>query len=133
MLRFIPLGRTPRHAQSQTAALETRKAARQGPRISLKTVGREVDRALDQRRLDGVDRHLRLQIERLNKALRAIDCALEFGDAGAVGPLLKVIEKLDRYHGLGAARRAGAEPSPKRLDAQASPLALTHERTENSA
>ena len=101
--------------------------------ISLKTVGREVDHALDQRRLDGVDRHLRLQVERLNKALRTIDCALEFGDVGAVDPLLKVIEKLDRYHGLGAARRAGAEPSPKRLDSQASPLALTHERTENCA
>ena len=84
--------------------------------VSLKTVRREVGRGLDKRWIETPERHVRLQVERLTRALRAIDDALLAGDIAAVDPLLKVIEKLDRYHGVGSP----AQPPPPRL------LAITH-------
>ena len=95
-------------------------------KVSLKTVYREVNRAIDQRRLDAPDRYVRLQVERLTHAIQCIDRALDDGDLDAVGHLLKVIDKLDRYHGLGVREPAEAPP---RLVAPSPPLALTHERT----
>lgn len=60
--------------------------------ISLRTVRREIGRALDKCWSETPQRHLRLQVERLNLALRAIDDALLVGDLSAVEPLLKVTE-----------------------------------------
>ena len=45
--------------------------------VSLATVRREVDRAIDERRLDAPDRYVRLQVTRLTKALRVVDDALD--------------------------------------------------------
>ena len=42
--------------------------------------------------------HARLQIDRICRAVRAAGAALERGDVRAVGPFLKAVEKLDRYH-----------------------------------
>ena len=92
--------------------------------VSLATVRREVDKAIDQRPLDAPDRYVRLQVTRLTKALRVVDCALEEGDLKAVEPLLKVVGALDRYHALAAAGPAATEP--RRLTRSAAPLALTH-------
>jgi hypothetical protein len=93
--------------------------------VSLKTVAREVARALDQRRLDTPDRFLRLQVERLTRALQSIDRAIEAGEIDAVAHLIKVMDKLDRYHGL-AYMAAAAEPP-------AAPLALPREGTQNTS
>ena len=95
-------------------------------KISVRTVRREVDRALDHRHLDRPDRYVRVQGERLTNAIKAIDSAILDGDYLAVDPLLKVIEKLDRYHGL-AWSHAPASPAPGRLQA-AAPLALPDAR-----
>ena len=73
---------------------------------------REVDRALDGYSLDGADRYLRLQIERLDKALRRVDDDIEDGDSTAGG----------------AARRAAP-----RLEVAAAPLALSRERTPETS
>lgn len=89
--------------------------------ISLSTVRREVERALDQRRPDSHKRYIRLQTARLTKALRAADDAIEQGDLKAIDPLVKVIGALDRYQGL-----IFATPPPARLAREPAPLALTH-------
>ena len=101
--------------------------------LSIKTVRREVDRALDQRPLASVDRYVRVQVERLTKALQTIDRAIEQGEIQAVDPLLKVIEKLDRYHGLAGVRSSESALVQPRLPAPIAPLALTHEGTETTA
>src|SRR5208283_3212152 len=69
-------------------------------KVSPRTVRREVDRALDQRRLDAPDRYAQLQVARLNKALRLADASIDQGDLRAIGALVKVVRALDRYHGL---------------------------------
>jgi hypothetical protein len=95
--------------------------------ISVKTVRREIDRALHARDLDAPDRYVRLQVERLNYAISTIDHALAEGDYHAVDALLKVIEKLDRYHGIGRQRPEAPEAS-RRLAAAVAPLALVDGR-----
>ena len=93
--------------------------------VSVKTVSREIDRALDNRQPMNTTRFVRLQTERLQRALGAIDNAMKEGQTGAVGALLAVLDKLDRYHGLHLqAANMTAPPAP------AAPLALTRERTE---
>ena len=95
--------------------------------VSLATVRREVDKAIDQRPLDAPDRYARLQVTRLTKALRVVDCSLEEGDLKAVGPLVKVLGMLDRYHGLAAAGATNRQAvEPRRLPRAVAPLALTH-------
>jgi hypothetical protein len=93
--------------------------------VSVKTVRREIDRALHERPLEAPGRYAQVQVERLNKAMRAIGVALDAGDLKAVKPLLAVQEKLDRYHGMAALAGPEAEPAAPRL-ARAEPLALTH-------
>ena len=96
-------------------------------KVSVRTVRREVDRALDHRHLDRPDRYVRVQVERLTNAIKAIDRAIVDGDYLAVDPLLKVIEKLDRYHGL-ARPQAVAPADPPRLQPPSAPLALADRR-----
>jgi len=103
--------------------------------VSTKTVAREIDRALDERQPLSTDRFLRLQTERLQRALGAVEEALKTGDMRAAAVLLAMLEKLDRYHGL---QRSAAEPAfsppvaPARLApprADEAPIPLTPERT----
>ena len=96
-------------------------------KISLRTVRREVDRALDHRHLDRPDRYMRIQVDRLNHAIKAVDDAILHGDYHAVDALLKLVEKLDRYHGLARALAAVPDPTPL-LPAPSAPLALTDTR-----
>ena len=93
--------------------------------ISVATVRRELDRAIAERRLDAPERYARLQIARLNKALRVADGRLDKGDMKAVAPLLRIVAALDRYHGLAPSRPASETPLPP-LALPAPPLALTH-------
>lgn len=85
--------------------------------VSLATVRREVDRAIDQRRLDAPARYVRLQVERLTKALQTVDRAIEEGDLASVDPLVKLVTALDRYHGLAGALALPPPhlPAPKAL------------------
>ena len=89
--------------------------------VSLRTAQREVDRALDGRRFEAPDRYLRLQIQRLEKALRTVDLAIEEGDVNAVSTLIALLGQLDRYHGLAAreaAATAAAQAPPALADAR---------------
>ena len=96
-------------------------------KVSPRTVRREVDRALEERRLDAPQRYARLQVARLTKALRLADASIDQGELRAIGPLVKVVRALDRYHGLADTSHA-ALPGPKAAapSLPAPPLQLTH-------
>jgi len=87
--------------------------------VSVKTVRREIGRALDERWTETPQRHLRLQNERLSRAVRALEDALLNGDIAAVDPLLRVLDRLDRYNALGQPAAPPDPPEPR--------LALTHQ------
>jgi hypothetical protein len=69
-------------------------------KVSVRTIRREIDPVIAERRLDAPDRYVHLQVARLAKALRLADAAMERGDLKAVQALVKVVSSLDRYHGL---------------------------------
>jgi DNA-binding CsgD family transcriptional regulator len=97
-------------------------------KVSVSTVRREINRAIDQRRLDAPDRFVHVQVARLNKALRLADASIERGELNAVGPLVQLVAALDRYHGIGSVYMR-TPPAPERsepLPPPAPPLALTH-------
>ena len=94
--------------------------------VSLRTVFREVNRALDERRPLATNRYLRLQVERLNRTLVGLDRLLhEEGDVRAAAPLLAILDRLDRFHGLQTL--APPEPSRPRAIAHAPSLALSRQ------
>jgi thioesterase domain-containing protein len=93
---------------------------------NVRTIRREIGRALDERRLDSPERYAHLQVARLTKALRLADARIEKGDLAAVRPLATLVAALDRYHGLRAPSLpplTAALPSPA---LPRPPLALTH-------
>ena len=93
--------------------------------VSAATVRREVDRAVAEQRLDAPERYAHLQVARLNKALRVADGSIEKGDM-TIGPFLRLVAALDRYHGLAPQRAARARAAAPPLALAAPPLALTH-------
>ena len=99
---------------------------------SVATVRREVDRALAERRLDAPERFARLQIARLQKAMKLAEAAIELGELKAISIYLRAVAALDRYHELAAgpppSRRVKAPP----LALPAPPKALTFAAPENS-
>ena len=99
---------------------------------SVATVRREVDRALSERRLDAPERFARLQIARLQKAMKLAEAAIELGELKAISIYLRAVAALDRYHELAAgpppSRRVKAPP----LALPAPPKALTFAAPENS-
>ena len=80
-------------------------------KVSVDVVRRAVDRAIAERRLDAPERFVHLQVARLNKALQVADHFLTRADHRAVGPYLKVVAELDRYHGLAVQYRRLAAPA----------------------
>jgi thioesterase domain-containing protein len=93
---------------------------------NVRTVRREIDRALDERRLDSPERYAHLQVARLTKALRLADTRIEQGDLAAVGPLATLVAALDRYHGLRAPSLPPLSAPLASLALPLPPLALTH-------
>ena len=95
-------------------------------KVSAATVRREIDRAIAERRLDAPERYVHVQVARLAKALRLADASIERGELKAVGPLVRLVAALDRYHGLGraSAQRAPAAAGTPLPPAEAPPLAL---------
>jgi hypothetical protein len=81
-------------------------------KVSPRTIRREVDRTLSERRLNAPERYVHFQVARLNKALRVADAGLDRGELRAIGPMMKVVKELDRYHGLRAPLRPAAIAPP---------------------
>ena len=92
----------------------------------MKTVKREIDRALADRRLDAPERYAHLQA-RLTKALRFVDALIDRGDARGLAPFVKIVGELDRCRGLERrSRTAPRAPRHEAPDPPAAPLALSH-------
>ena len=99
-------------------------------KVSAATVRRMIDRAIDDRRLDAPERYAHVQVTRLSRMLCALDDKLAGGDMSTVGPLLKVLAAMDRYHGMNTPYGRGlpdAGPGAVPALAAAAPLALTHD------
>ena len=97
--------------------------------LSPSALRRDVDKAIAARRIDAPERYVHLQVARIEKALLAVDAAIERGDVRAVSQYLKTVAALDRYHGLAVALAPpdpASAPVQPRLAAPAPPLALTH-------
>ena len=74
----------------------------QATKMSPSAVRRAISQALAERRLDAPEEFARLQIARLNKALRCADVSLENGKLNAIAPYLAVVAELNRVYGLAA-------------------------------
>jgi AraC-like DNA-binding protein len=101
-------------------------------KVSVRTVQREIERAVAERRLDAPGRFVHLQVARLTKALRVADGRLDRGELAAIGPLVKVVAALDRYHRPDCPQDPVRAPSAD-LPLPAPPLALTHTAPESDA
>ena len=97
--------------------------------LSPAALRRDVGQAIEARAIEAPERFVRLQVARIEKALLAVDAAIERGDVRAVSQYLKTVAALDRYHGLAVALAPpdpASAPVQPRLAAPAPPLALTH-------
>lgn len=106
-------------------------------KVSARTIRREIAAVTAGRALEGPGFYVHAQVSRLNKALRVADGALDRGNLKAVGPMVRLVAALDRYHGLGSveARRttaveaAPAPVAPLALPRSAPPSPVSHEDT----
>jgi len=66
-------------------------------RLTAERVRQIVREALERRLPDEDTDHAKLQLDRLRPAMRVATAAVEEGDVRAIAPLLKVLDRLDRY------------------------------------
>ena len=67
-------------------------------RLSAERIRQIVTEALAHRVVDTGEDHAQLQIERLRPALKLACDSVKAGELRAIGPLIKVIDRLDRHH-----------------------------------
>ena len=68
-------------------------------KVSVAVVRRDIARAIRARQIETRDGHAQLQIARLTKGLAFVTHRIERGEMAAIGPLVKLVTALDRYHG----------------------------------
>jgi hypothetical protein len=83
--------------------------------------------------LDDPTDHALLQIMRLEGAQAVAAEAVDAGDLRAIGPLLKVLERIDRYHKTGARKAVYDAAARKRLFAKLNRLAAYFEAGKSRA
>jgi len=92
---------------------------------SVATLRRRIDRVIARRSLDAPQRYIHLQVERLNKALALANFAVETRDLKGVDLMMKLVDRLDRYHGLAGRLPREAFAAPRESAAAlAAPRAL---------
>jgi predicted transcriptional regulator len=74
-----------------------------------------VRETLDQRLPDEDTDHAKLQLSRLQPAMRITAAAVEKGDVSAVSPLLKVLDRLDRYQKTAKVNQVYDDEARKKL------------------
>jgi len=89
--RAAALARREAKAALRQASFESVRRIAEGRKVSVKTVSREIERAVAERRLDATDRFVHLQVARLTKALRLADARIDRGELAAIAPLVKVV------------------------------------------
>ena len=83
--------------------------------LSAERVRQIVGQAPKNRVLDRGDDHARMQIERLRPALRLVGEAVAHGNLKAIGPLIKLIDRLDKHQGVLMKPYAYTEDHRKKL------------------
>ncbi len=73
----------------------TRSGATKG--LSAERIRQIVSEVLGKRVIDRNEDHAHLQLERLGPALRLAGEAVQRGEVKAIGPLIKVLDRLDRH------------------------------------
>ncbi len=132
-LRAAAKARRAKRTERREAWLElfssgyTHRQIADAMKVSVATVRRGIDAAIDERRLDAPARYVHVQISRLNRALCHADLKLASGDHKAFAPYIKLVAELGRFHGLGGRDRRALD-APRATDALPPPasLALTY-------
>lgn len=84
-------------------------------RVTVERVRKIVAGILAKREIDDASDHARIQLARLETALQSAGEAVANGDIKAIGPYLRVLERLDRYRGLAAVRQMEGNEMHERL------------------
>jgi hypothetical protein len=85
-------------------------------RVSAERIRQIVSEVLGKRVIDRGADHAHRQLERLMPALRLVGEAIGRGELKAVGPLIKVIDRLDKHQDTVVAKYYGPEERQRLLD-----------------
>ena len=89
--------------------------------------------SLDKRWVDPNDDHLRMQIARLDPSLRLAADKVDAGDLKGIDRLLRVMERLDRYHHSGAPTWRERDQMAEAFDAKLADLVMRRKRADAEA
>jgi hypothetical protein len=92
-------------------------------KVTVERVRKIVAGILAKREIDDASDHARIQLARLEAALQAAGQAVANGDIKAIGPYLRVLERLDRYRGLAAVRQMEGNEAREKLLAKLNHMA----------
>src|SRR5271165_2295022 len=92
-------------------------------RVTVDRVRKIVAEILNKRVIDDESDHARVQLARLEAALQSAGEAIAGGDVKAIGPYLRVLDRLDRHRGAAAARRMEGDAMRRKLLAKLNRMA----------
>jgi hypothetical protein len=84
-------------------------------RLTPERVRKIVRQAFERRIIDDGAEHAKLQLTRLRPTMRLASDAIDGGDIKAIGPLLKVLDRLDHYHKAAKAVQADDDEARRKL------------------
>jgi CRISPR/Cas system CSM-associated protein Csm2 small subunit len=84
-------------------------------RLTPERIRQIVREALERRLPDEDTDHAKLQLDRLRPAMRIAAAAVDEGDVRAIAPLLKVLDRLDRYQKTAKVNQVYDDDSRKKL------------------
>ena len=86
-----------------------------GEGLTAERIRQIVREALEKRIVDEETDHAKLQLSRLQPAMRLAGEAVADGDVKAIAPLLKVLDRLDRYQRVAKANQVYDDEARKKL------------------
>ena len=84
-------------------------------RLTPERVRKIVRQAFERRIIDDGAEHAKLQLTRLRPMMRLANDGIAGGDVKAIGPLLKVLDRLDHYHKAAKAVQADDDEARRKL------------------
>ena len=106
-------------------------------RVTAQRIRQIVQKALEKRLIDEDTDHAKLQLARLQPAMRLAAEAVADGDVKAIAPLLKVLDRLDRYQRVAKVNQVYDDEARKKLfdkiSRVAANLGVDQERTAKVA
>jgi DNA-binding CsgD family transcriptional regulator len=83
--------------------------------VSAERIRQIVSEVLQKRAVDSGADHAKLQLDRLAPVMQVAAEAVNAGDVSAIGPYLKVLDRLDRYQTVAGAHHAYDDDARKKL------------------